>query len=276
MMSSSLPSVDRPDEWVVRAPPPSLSSLVDPYVAYRSAGYLAGVHRGLPSASLSVTIAFGQPLRLSTRSEGRPVEHAMVVGGLRMQAVEVHHDGGHHGMQLSIPPPRSRAVLGLPAAELAHQVVELDHVMPLDYEGLANASWDQRFAVLDGVLLRAARGARPVPAWHTELDRVWSLIAATKGNVRVRDCAAAVGWSRRRLLERFKGEFGITPKEAARLFRFDASRRSLERGESPAATAAGCGYADQSHLNREWRAFAGCSPGHWPCASVPSAATRDQ
>ena len=64
----------------------------------------------------------------------------------------------------------------------------------------------------------------------------------------------------------FRRQLGITPKLAARRLRFD---RVLGRLDASAAIgladiAAECGYADQSHLSREFRVFAGCAPPAGP------------
>ena len=51
--------------------------------------------------------------------------------------------------------------------------------------------------------------------------------------------------------------------------RFDRARRLLQRrvaaGQAPALAdlAAECGYCDQAHLAREFRALAGCPPSQW-------------
>ncbi|MGO8883630.1 MAG: helix-turn-helix domain-containing protein [Streptosporangiaceae bacterium] len=62
---------------------------------------------------------------------------------------------------------------------------------------------------------------------------------------------------------------GLTPKAAARVVRFDRARRLLQqralRPAQPvlARLAADCGYYDQAHLAREFRALAGCPPRQW-------------
>ena len=64
-------------------------------------------------------------------------------------------------------------------------------------------------------------------------------------------------------------EVGLTPKTIARVVRFDRARRLLQRGvmvlRRPmlADLAVACGYYDQAHLDREFRALAGCSPSRW-------------
>ena len=84
--------------------------------------------------------------------------------------------------------------------------------------------------------------------------------------------AREIGWSPRYLGSRLQAETGLTPKAAARVVRFDRARRLLQRWSASTAggpppvladLAAGCGYYDQAHLAREFRAFAGCPPTQW-------------
>jgi transcriptional regulator GlxA family with amidase domain len=95
------------------------------------------------------------------------------------------------------------------------------------------------------------------------------LTTAGGGRLRVADVAARVGWSDRHLGDRFRAETGLSPKEAARVVRFDRARRLLAArvgaGRPPelAGLAADGGFADQAHLTREWRAFSGLSPTGW-------------
>ncbi|MGD0701430.1 MAG: helix-turn-helix domain-containing protein [Trebonia sp.] len=81
------------------------------------------------------------------------------------------------------------------------------------------------------------------------------------------ELAAETGLSARRLGSLFRAEFGLAPKEAGRVFRFDHARRRIERaaatGGRLADLAAECGYYDQAHLAREFRALAGCPPSQW-------------
>ena len=64
-------------------------------------------------------------------------------------------------------------------------------------------------------------------------------------------------------------EFGLTPgaEVAARVLRFDRAGRLLERGDA-AQVEAYRGYADQSHLVREFHAFTGLSPSGWLAGDV--------
>nr|WP_246308683.1 helix-turn-helix domain-containing protein [Kineosphaera limosa] len=81
--------------------------------------------------------------------------------------------------------------------------------------------------------------------------------------------AAHAALSPRQFRDAFRAEFGVGPKAAARLLRFEHATTRLaaavraRRTPSLAGVAADCGYADQSHLSREFRGFLGVPPSVW-------------
>ena len=266
------------DQPLVRAPHPALRAYVDPYVGYHHRAAGPGRHRGMPSDRLTLIVAFDEPLDLAWHgSEETRRSFWMMASGLHSRAVDIRHGGVQHGIQVSLTPLACRALLGIPAGAIARDLVDLDAVLPeFDaYDDLPDAGWDQRFAALDGALL-AARGHRDQGCVrHPELDHAWALVERSHGTIRVAALADAVGWSRRRLSERFHAEFGVTPKEAARVTRFDHSRRQVTRGVPLAEAAAASGYADQPHLTREWRELCGYSPTEYLREELPFVQDRD-
>ena len=96
-----------------------------------------------------------------------------------------------------------------------------------------------------------------------ELRRAWQLLDHSDGALTIGALAAEVGWSRQHLGRRFVEEFGLSPKSAARVMRFDRTRHALAARPtttSIAEVAAACGYYDQAHLNREFAELAHCTP----------------
>jgi transcriptional regulator GlxA family with amidase domain len=82
-----------------------------------------------------------------------------------------------------------------------------------------------------------------------------------RGALPVRALAADVGLGERRLERAFHARVGVPPKLLARIVRFRAACRGLARGSAQAEVAHACGYADQSHLLRDFHDFAGTTPG---------------
>jgi AraC-like DNA-binding protein len=169
--------------------------------------------------------------------------------------------GGQRGIQLDLTPLGAYTLLGVPMARLTNAAAELPDLLGREagalVERLADApSWGARFDLLDGFLLRRL-DAGPVP--DPEVTRAWRLLNGDL-TVSVADLAADVGWSRKHLTNRFREQAGLPPKVMARVLRFQHAVGLLTGGAGFAEAALACGYYDQAHLNREFRALSGCTP----------------
>ncbi|MEE8602647.1 helix-turn-helix domain-containing protein [Euzebya tangerina] len=251
---------------MVQFPAPRLRPYVDQYVGYRVSGLQPGIHAGLPSRSLTMIVAFDEPLHVSSARTGSDRFWGMVAG-LHDAPSSVHHHGSMHGIQLSLTPRGALALFDASPAELSSTHVHLGDIVPAIAQGLVDRlgsapSWAERWVVLDEVLGTMIDDSITIP---DPLDAAWTLLSETDGSARITDIADHVGWDRRRLSQRFRGMFGLTPKLAARVMRFERAQRLLASPRRPdlASVAAICGYADQAHMTREWNQFAGAPPATW-------------
>ena len=263
------------DEFAVRRPGAGLRLYVAWCVGYRQMGVAPAAHRGLPSPWLTMIVTLDEPLVVARHPDPRqPAStHDFLLGGLHTAPALVTHEGRQSGIQLALTPLGARALLGMPAAELASLDVEAADVLGrLAAEArervLAAPDWSGRFAVLEEFLvgrLRAAQADR-VPVPRPEVSYAWDRLERSRGAVSVAELAAETGWSARHLGEQFRAETGLSPKAGARVVRFDRARRRLLRRQAEdgrvvlADLAAECGYYDQAHLAREFRDLAGCPP----------------
>jgi len=240
---------------------------------YDIVGSAAGVHVGMPSPAVTMVLALGPDLDLQMPAIGRrPMRTCLA--GLHDHPAAIHHDGTQRGIQLDLSPLGLAALVGMPAAELAGTAVDLTEVLGrVEVERLMDRlsavdQWSDRLALVERLLTdRLARnGDRWTP--RAEVVRAWAVLARSGGSARIGDVAADVGWSRRHLEQQFAATVGTPPKVAARLMRFHLSVTMIAGGTPIADVAAGCGFADQAHLTREWRALAGVSPARWPHQDV--------
>ena len=276
--------IDEPiDEHRRWRPAEPLRPLVAYYTGYRQRGVPPALHRGLPSPFLTLIFTLDEPMVLLAHPDPRqpPGDFGALLGGLHSAPALITHDGAQSGIQVALRPLGARALLGLPAGELADLDVPAEAVLggvcaELRARALAAPGWPERFAILDEILHRrlaataatatgAATAATPAAP---EVRFAWRQLLRTGGTARIADLAAETGWSGRHLTGRFRTEIGLTPKAAARVIRFDRARHLLisKAADSEyrlADLAAACGYFDQAHLAREFRALAGCPPSQW-------------
>ncbi|GIH94282.1 AraC family transcriptional regulator [Planobispora siamensis] len=225
--------------------------------SYRGDGPLA--MRAIPHPAVAVAVESGGRA-FDVHAAGRRWSGSMAVG-LLPGAVDVHVQSAEC-VQIRLSPLVVPAVLGVPSAELTGTVVALDDLWGRDAERIRERlhharTWPERFALIHTTLSRRLRADRVI---DPEVAFAWRRIVATRGRVRVGDLAARTGWSRQRLWSRFAAQIGPTPKGAAMLVRFDHAIHRLAGGHAPARVAADGGYADQSHLHRDVRAFTAAPP----------------
>ena len=266
------------DQWVFGRPAPALRPLIDSYVGYRTTAPAPALHRGLPSRHLTLIASIGDPIDVVAQTDPaqRPDRYRVVLGGLQAGPALIATPVAQEGVAVELTPLGCRALLGMPAGALWNTSVEASEVLGRPAEELwerlhHEVHWAGRFSVCDDRLGRVLAGSG-APEARAELAGAWELVVASGGAVGVADLAAQVGWGRRHLTERFTTEFGLPPKVAARVVRFERATTMLRSPRRPALAkvAAACGYYDQPHLNREFVSLAGVTPCEWLAAEFPS------
>jgi AraC-like DNA-binding protein len=257
----------------VALPAPALRAFISRYAGARFEGLPPGTHAGLPSRHAHLIISFTDPIELLRQPDGpQPAgRFRALVSGLHDGPALVRQGTCVHLVHVFLTPLGVRAILGIASSELASRVIELSDVWGARgtqlVERLWNSgSWDARFAHLDAAFLRALQphGVSAPAVW------AWRQLARHSGGIPVSSLARHIGWSRAHFTDRFHAQFGLSPKTAARIFRFEHACRALKaQPRRLADVAQSCGYYDQAHMTREWQALAGCSPRQWIAHELP-------
>jgi AraC-like DNA-binding protein len=161
-------------------------------------------------------------------------------------------------------PGKAAAVLGLPACELANQQAEIRNVWSAaarePFAGVGEqATFRASIFALEAALLRHMRNVGPPDSTIGAAIR-W---IARHPSARVEQISKLAGISSRQMHRRFSDAIGYGPKMFQSVLRFQRLLYLADRsvGEHRLAElAADAGYADQSHMTREVRRFAGKSP----------------
>lgn len=247
-----------------RPPDPRLAGLVDGVTGYAEHADRPVVRRTTPHPAVTVILNLGPPIAV----QGRRLD--TFVAGLHGTWGTTEFAGSQRGIELRLTPHGAHRLLRIPPGELADQVVELP-VLDRVVDRLTDATdWATALDLLDAELLALADdGPEPDPA----VQWAWRAMRGRHGDLRIADLADGIGWSRRHFVARFRAEVGLPPKIAARMLRFHRATRLLARGVPAAVVSAACGYTDQSHLVREFRALAGVTPGAFVAELDPEQVT---
>lgn len=218
----------------------------------------------IPGPSPILVLTFGERLRISATGNNPTAifVRSFLVGPDGAPAI-VEYNGSLRCLEVELTPWVTTSCFG-PLDTLHGSILPLEDLWQREArwlpERLAELSdWESRFALIDHMLGKKLsalkRVARPEIRW------AWNEIKRQNGNIAIAQMARSIGWSSRHFVSCFREQIGLTPKVAARRFRFDRARR-LVSGLAPALAevALACGYSDQSHLTREFQELAGCSP----------------
>jgi AraC-like DNA-binding protein len=260
-------------ELVVASPrgaPPGIASMV----GYRALNVPEKIHWGMPSSSLTFIVSLDDGVQSGQTAEAvaaaRPVP--LVLAGLSLQASLVRQCHGQAGVQMAVHPLASRALFGVPSAELSTTDVDATAILGrpaarLREQLIDGRAWPERFSLTCDHLMRTRREGGG--AVRPEVVQAWHMLARSKGRMEVQTLANRVGVTARHLNTLFRREVGRSPKSVARLMRFEhatariaASVRRSGRVDL-AQVAIHTGYCDQAHLSHEFVRFTGVSPRGW-------------
>lgn len=162
-------------------------------------------------------------------------------------------------------PCGAAAFLSVPQHELVDEIVDVGAVSAPWMSALVARARDadtaeEAIAILERGLIDRLDRRASLPAGFEVASVAVARLVASRGRIAVERVALEVGLSRRQLERVFHSHVGVPPKLLARILRFQAALAAADRETTWSDAAAAQGYADQSHLIRDFRALAGDAP----------------
>jgi AraC-like DNA-binding protein len=252
-------------EQVGRPLPEALRPWVRRCVGYEERSTKPLARRELPVPRIVVLIELGPPVRVHdsenetqvTRFEGG------FAAGLDDRQTLTSHDGRQRGILIELTCPAATRFFARPMRELAGRVVALPDLLPREHRTLAErlgslADWDARLDVVETLLaerLTRSTARSELAAWACQRIEAWPAID-------LGTLSREAGYSQKFVIELFHEQVGLTPKQFARVVRFDRLVQYLRGGGGGAwaELAQRFGWYDQAHLSNDMKRILGVSP----------------
>jgi len=228
-------------------------------------------HTILPMLGPELCFDFGAPYIIEEQDGRNPdFIHGSFVVGPTTHSSRMRSFGGLRSIFVRFRPGGLEALLpGLSAGELTNEFITFDHkeLRPLAdvrYRLYHVRTEAEQFALVEEALLERLRAADTA---HTTAPSP-NLLRQTLGYLRrnpftqsVSEVADSMGLTLRTFEREFQRLTGMAPKRYLRLLRFHRAVELLGRSANSArpdwaAIAYACGFYDQAHLIREFKAFA--------------------
>jgi AraC-like DNA-binding protein len=239
-------------QFTCRPPPTPLAAFVDRLWFYRCEAPVRIGERAMPTGTMGLVVD------LRSDSPGPSVL------GAYSEALVLDERREALSAGVCFKPGGAFPFLGSPADELLNARAPLERF------------WGSRALALQARLLRARSPAsifdalerammaqvRRPPPQHPAVAFALGEFQSRPQISTVGEVIRQVGLSPRAFIRRFAAEVGLTPKLFCRIRRFQQALRLARDGRpsSWAHVALDCGYYDQAHFIRDFRAFSGFTP----------------
>jgi AraC-like DNA-binding protein len=226
--------------------------------------------RFYPTGDLDLIVQLDEPFRIVEGQPATACPHTSLAGLLLGPLVIETPVVRSRVLVVRLRPAGALALFGVPLHEFTGGTADLRDLIGCEARRLAErldeASSDRARLLLLGRWITDRLDGRsstdPCVAYAvSEIER-------TGGMVPITNILDRTGTSPKRFTRLFETQVGVKPKLFSRIVRFRRLAAALRAGgESLGQTALAHGYYDQSHMNADFREFAGMSPRQFLAAT---------
>ena len=255
--------------YQIHIPAPPLSHFIEHFFYYEGFQAEYQMEKFLPDGSMDLLIDLTEtPKKLFHDEDGSSYTtyNKSWMSGMKTEYILI--DASVSTMiGVHFKPGGAYPFFNLPVAELNNTTIETDILWNIDIhyirdEILNKQRTEDKFLVLENFFIKKGRNKlEPNLFIHYALDQLqrspqlWT----------IEKLAAKTGFSQKHLIHLFKKYVGLSPKQFARIARFQKVITELEKYQEVEWTsiAYDCGYFDQAHFIKEFQSFSGINPSKY-------------
>lgn len=190
--------------------------------------------------------------------------HHVWASGVRTEPISIGSGKAAEMIVIYFKKGRAHPFFPVPMSEISDCVLDADLLWGkrfgyLREKILETKELSRKFVVIEEFLLRQFQSKLdPDPVVEYAVDR----IIATPDQISLGKLNDSIGYSQKHFISLFKSQVGITPKAYLRIMRFQKAINEIEEIQKVewTAIAQDCGFYDQAHLIKDFRAFSGLTP----------------
>ena len=218
-------------------------------------------HRILPDGCAEFVFQLGAPFREREADGTWRLQDSLLLVGQMERRVDVQPSGAIHTVGVHFHPAGLGAFVSGDLRRFTGRIQPLDDALsenlgPLVRKLKAARTDRVRVPILENFLRERRRPA------DDAMGLAAQGLSEAAGAIDIDAMARRLGLSDRQFRRRFEAAVGLPPKRFSRLIRFQRVFEERLEGDARAwsRVALDCGYYDQPHFNRDFRAFTGAKP----------------
>ncbi|GAE85179.1 AraC family transcriptional regulator [Bacteroides reticulotermitis] len=251
-------------------PTPALSSYIRYYWILRDDALRAVTERTLPVGCIQLVFHRGQ--RLFMQNE-RMLQPSSFISGQFIGYADVVSTGRLEMIVVVFQPQAAKTFLRIPSRLFYGQHISTDDVGDIELTDLAKQVADTPECELCIRLIEEFLFRRLHALTDFHLKRITAVLHEidSRPQIQLLQLADVACLSSKQLGRVFADYIGATPKEFIRIVRMQRALSILQRDAniSFAQIAYECGFADQSHMIKEFKLFSGYTPAEYLSACAP-------
>jgi AraC-like DNA-binding protein len=228
----------------------------------------------LPNGCVEIIINLGaRPITVyGAENDARPqIDGDLLISGLHTTSFVIGSSSRGAALGICFKPGGAYAILGFPVDELKDKHINLFDIWPSVTEELQQRLWETpertaRFRIIEHWLAQRISADHML---HPAVAYALGEFQRQAGATTIQNLTTQVGLSKKRLIDLFRSQVGLTPKQYLRVQRFQQALSHIHRADAIAWAdlALTYGYYDQAHFIHDFRALAGVTPAAYRAAA---------
>jgi AraC-like DNA-binding protein len=233
--------------WVLESPPQALMQ----------------AERVLPDGCVEMIFHYGDAFESSRDSIHFEQQSKTVISGQLLNNIFLRPTGSSKMIGVRFYPAGAYYFTGVPLKELINSIVDLDDMFTAEAkiaEELVNISESihDKINVIESFILDRIKRNNIKEAYT---GKAAEIILSHNGQITVKELSELAGSGERKLQRDFEDYIGLSPKQFARIARFQNAVKVMNMNLlNLTATAYECGYYDQAHFVKEFTEISGQTP----------------